>query len=164
MGKSANRHAPSACITIKENGLFTEYFGDRKALLETGLATSDMFPEYPKRVKSATVLDSASAQGWRIERKKGGFYMVRKWRERHAASALSPRKFQEDLAEFALRLFDTGIIARARGQPAHDGVYDQSVHQLCTRDIETLMALRNQVIAVIMNAKLGGVPMQVSPT
>lgn len=146
----------SSRIEVFAGRMFMIYVGTKGDLIKEGWATEDMFPQGVKRNAHNFGLHIPRAKWWRITRRKGGVYELRRWhdpiRRRGEAPEWDPVKFKKYTIQDFQGILSV-LIATARGD-FEKSTYGTRVHKLSEKDIQQLRALQYRCMEVITQARV----------
>ena len=81
-------------IKVERHEMWDDYTGTQEALITAHLASEAMFPVWPKRVKSHFEPNTRREECWRIERRRGAKFQLRRWHEPRE-EPLTPGEYKE---------------------------------------------------------------------
>lgn len=146
----------SSHIEVFAGRTFTIYVGVKDDLIREGLATEDMFPEGGQRNTHNFALEVPRAKWWRITRRKGRVYELRRWHDpadrKAAAPGWDPVRFKSRTIDDFQGVLDI-LISSARGD-CEKSTYGTRVHRLSEPAINQLRALQYRCLEVITLARV----------
>lgn len=135
---------------------FTIYVGARDDLIKEGLATEDMFPSGREVNAHNLGLGVPREKWWRMTRRKGGVYELRRWHSRDDQKMQpppwNPGEFKARIQEDFQAMFNV-LISTAKGD-FEKSTYETRVHKFSDRDIRQLCALQYRYMELITRARV----------
>lgn len=134
----------SAGIEKEESSSWTRYTGTKEKLIAAGVATEDMFPIWPKRVKDNYGPDTTLEDKYSTKYIKGGRYQLRRYHEYRELPkrppAWNPATFRAELQRQA-GAFLGMLIDESVGR-FEQSAYGRCVHRLSEQDVTDLRQMR----------------------
>ena len=89
-------------IKVERSELWDCYLGTQEVLIAARLASEDMFPVWPKRLKYHRGRGALMEEDWRIKRYRGGRFELLRWHERRELppKPLTPDEYKEHAVQW----------------------------------------------------------------
>jgi hypothetical protein len=107
-------------IEIERREVYDTFSGTREDLIAAGIASEAMFPEWPKRVLwDYQVQGDGQPPGWKVQRIKGGRFVVTRWHElRRTPAPWDPDDFRVSVGNAAIWATDR-LLEFCQGDETH---------------------------------------------
>ncbi len=87
-------------IKIERHEIWDSYTGTQEALIAAHLASEDMFPAWPMRLKYHLGPDIPTEEEWSTERRRGARFELKRWHEPRVPP-LTPNEYKEHAVQCA---------------------------------------------------------------
>ncbi len=144
-------------IKIERREMYDSYTGTQKALIAAHLASEDMFPVWPMRLKYHLGRDITTEEYWRIERRRSARFELRCWHERRELppKPLTPNEYKEhavQCAEITLGALLEYVRGNTKGANGLKLSNSNDLERLVTtlwKDIRAARVIRKPRLAVV---------------
>ena len=87
-------------IKVERREMYDSYTGTQEALIVAHLASEDMFPVWPMRLKYHLGPDIPTEEEWSTERRRGARFELKRWHEPRVPP-LTPNEYKEHAVQCA---------------------------------------------------------------
>ena len=149
-----NIHVVPDSIEIRQRSLYTTYTATREDLITAGLATEDMFPVWPKRVKDNFAPDIEFGDQWLVRYLKGGRFDLTRWHSMEEPPRHANPWSQEEFKSWMLATVESmfKILENYASGEAEAKNYGMVTHRLSESDQKDLVAMRHRMVDLISRA------------
>ena len=141
-------------IEVERHEIWDSYTGTQEALIAASLASEDMFPVWPKRLKYHLGPDIPTEEEWSTERQRGARFKLKRWHELRVPP-LTPNEYKEHAVQCAeitlgaLLAYVQGNTEGANGlKLSYSNVLERLVITLW-KDIRAARVIRKPRLAVV---------------